>query len=741
MPGWFPERADPVMSQNTAAVAARAQLMPAHAVQDLPAVSAMASTYMPDMDELLSGNLGHIDDTVQAVAIADDTEVSEHSASLLRASMAWVAGARQELTRQEHVRPVGTLMRTCNVGPQFISHARQTGLALYEPFGGMEMALRNGFRVRRYLYSDTDPVAQRVVAHRVEELSALYPTLFDPSAAADMLTALPMDVTTITRQHLVDAGIGGGDVPWLLVAGWSCQDLSPAGKGVGLQGTRSGTFYNLLNLLRYMQELMPENPPAYIIENVSLEQPGVCAEMKSRDNVILHGNLGRPLQLDAARLGARARRLRSYWTNLAQPHDLQLVFDTVVRPVGRTVQDILDAGRLPKAVTTTERAPYYPANQPGELRAALPTLMATTRSYAFRDDGPGEILDTATGSVTEPNADERERAMGYRTGTTAAPDVSEAQRCKVLGRAMDAQCMEAILAVSCALLSHVPVAQQVTVATTEITQLEQRHGVGARLVARMGWRVGHALGLHGGRRTIPSLPPIPLRAPEDYRGVGYNLTGRVHNPLPRSPPLGAVRPFAPFTPARSVPLHTSGPEAQPAWLHVRRLLPTTPATPANDHQHSCLAHVPPDPPLPVDLAQAAEAVQWGDIWRDKDALQYLHKQEFPVGTDPAKAQRVQRRARRYTLQAGVLYRRMPDGTLRQVPQPAQRAALIRDTHEQTGHFGARRTCNLVATSYWWYGMGREIADLVRTCEACDRVRASFNAHHPVLTPLPIEGLF
>jgi hypothetical protein len=163
-------------------------------------------------------------------------------------------------------------------------------------------------------------------------------------------------------------------------------------------------------------------------------------------------------------------------------------------------------------------------------------------------------------------------------------------------------------------------------------------------------------------------------------------------------------------------------------------MPPTPSTPAIEHHHSCLAYAHVDPPLAVDLAQAAEVAQGGDIWRDSDALQYLHKQELPANTEPAKAQRIQRRARRYTLQAGVLYRRMPDGTLRQVPAPAQRQALIRDTHEHTGHFGARRTCNLVATSYWWYGMGREVADLVRTCEACDRVRASFNAHHPVLTP-------
>jgi hypothetical protein len=35
----------------------------------------------------------------------------------------------------------------------------------------------------------------------------------------------------------------------------------------------------------------------------------------------------------------------------------------------------------------------------------------------------------------------------------------------------------------------------------------------------------------------------------------------------------------------------------------------------------------------------------------------------------------------------------------------------------------------------------DVARVVRGCEACDRVRATFNAKHPALHPLPIKGLF
>ena len=51
------------------------------------------------------------------------------------------------------------------------------------------------------------------------------------------------------------------------------------------------------------------------------------------------------------------------------------------------------------------------------------------------------VWDAHTKTHTEPLADERERAMGFRTGTTAAPGLSEGQRRFVLGQAMDLHTM------------------------------------------------------------------------------------------------------------------------------------------------------------------------------------------------------------------------------------------------------------------------------------------------------------
>ena len=51
------------------------------------------------------------------------------------------------------------------------------------------------------------------------------------------------------------------------------------------------------------------------------------------------------------------------------------------------------------------------------------------------------VWDAHTETYTKPLADERERAMGFRTGTTAAPGVFNGQRRFVLGQAMDLHTM------------------------------------------------------------------------------------------------------------------------------------------------------------------------------------------------------------------------------------------------------------------------------------------------------------
>ena len=124
------------------------------------------------------------------------------------------------------------------------------------------------------------------------------------------------------------------------------------------------------------------------------------------------------------------------------------------RPQGRLVDHILDEGRHAQAVVKADQPPLAMVNIVGHPRLALPTLMSYPRSFAFRDGGPGLVFDTSTQRLEEPCADERERAMGFPTGTTSGPGLTEMQRRQVLGQAMDLTSMVWFLGVCLAAQRH-----------------------------------------------------------------------------------------------------------------------------------------------------------------------------------------------------------------------------------------------------------------------------------------------
>lgn len=77
--------------------------------------------------------------------------------------------------------------------------------------------------------------------------------------------------------------------------------------------------------------------------------------------------------------------------------------------------------------------------------------MATHGSYAFRPGQAGSIIDLsqpAQPTWDEPSAAEREAALGYLPGSTAAEGVSELQRRRVLGQCIDGNTAQALMAIS-----------------------------------------------------------------------------------------------------------------------------------------------------------------------------------------------------------------------------------------------------------------------------------------------------
>jgi hypothetical protein len=115
-----------------------------------------------------------------------------------------------------------TQLNTTPVASTFFPAAAQ-GIVLLEPFGGLcaglEMALRNGTAVKQYYYRDTNPASRQIAAHRLQQLTALYPLLL-PANAVQGAFSLPQDIRQLTTSDLIAAGASKPKHPWLVVAGW-----------------------------------------------------------------------------------------------------------------------------------------------------------------------------------------------------------------------------------------------------------------------------------------------------------------------------------------------------------------------------------------------------------------------------------------------------------------------------------------------------------------------------------------
>lgn len=121
-----------------------------------------------------------------------------------------------------------------------------TEISLFTGYGGFTLGLRlAGVEVQTVCYVEKDPYCQRIIEQRIADGHLDDAPLWD-------------DITTFDGR------------PWrgqvdLVTGGFPCQDLSTAGKRAGLDGERSGLWWEMLRCIR-------EVGPRYVlIENV----PGI----------------------------------------------------------------------------------------------------------------------------------------------------------------------------------------------------------------------------------------------------------------------------------------------------------------------------------------------------------------------------------------------------------------------------------------------------------------------------------
>jgi site-specific DNA-cytosine methylase len=148
-----------------------------------------------------------------------------------------------------------------------------------------------------------------VANQHTRRLKTQFPELLATSAIMSSFSTLVGDVALLLEK----------DIQWLghvdlVIAGWPCQGSSIAGKQNGLQNSRSSRFYNMIQVIRYIQTSQ-QRPPGYIVENVPIVSSSRSRTLESMHRI--HSILGMPVLIDVVVVGSRVHRPRLWWTNMA----------------------------------------------------------------------------------------------------------------------------------------------------------------------------------------------------------------------------------------------------------------------------------------------------------------------------------------------------------------------------------------------------------------------------------------
>ncbi len=210
-----------------------------------------------------------------------------------------------------------------------------------------------------------------------------------------------------------------------MIVGWPCQGHTRVGRGEGLRDLRSHMFWKMLRVLRHLQTHQAR-VLVYILENVLLLGDTRFHVMASVHEI--RSWIRPTVLLDAARVGSHAHYPQLWWTNLLPREVLRRAYEIMSRSSHLIVDSILDIGRRFQVVRIVDRSPMAMVNRVELPRMALPTFVSFPTSHAYREGGLGLVWDICSQQLVEPNANEKERAMGFPKKVTLVLSIFEASR-------------------------------------------------------------------------------------------------------------------------------------------------------------------------------------------------------------------------------------------------------------------------------------------------------------------------
>ena len=181
---------------------------------------------------------------------------------------------------------------------RFSIRNKMRALDLFSGYGGITLAMEN--YARPIMYCEIEKYTQAILLSRMDDGTIPFAPIWN-------------DVTTLDGTKLR----GLVDIVW---GGFPCQDISVAGKQVGLEGKRSGLFYEIIRICK-------EASPEFIfLENVpAIRTNGAIEVQEALASIGYDCRWG---TLSASEIGANHKRER--WFCLAS--NSKIGNDWIVKP-------------------------------------------------------------------------------------------------------------------------------------------------------------------------------------------------------------------------------------------------------------------------------------------------------------------------------------------------------------------------------------------------------------------------